>query len=155
MQAFSSGSSAGPSLREASPVTLLVMRHKLFLIKPNDGYQGVNSNIGLHPCTAFYSVTISVSSGYSPVASRGQSPLRAYDHCSREESHPPCSVSRADAGQSHGVGCPYSGWGMLGHEGFTAHTKRHGRSRQKPQGPTRAGRSHGEGRAPRSPCYTK
>lgn len=67
-------------------MTLLVMRHKLFLIKPNDGYQGVNSDIGPHPCSAFYSVTINVSSRYSPVASRGQSPLRAYDHCSREES---------------------------------------------------------------------
>lgn len=57
-------------------------------IKLNDGYKGVNSNSGLHPCSSFYSLvmTINVCSRYYPMASRGHSPLRAYDHCSREES---------------------------------------------------------------------
>lgn len=64
------------------------MVHKLFLIKSNDSYKGVNSDMGLHPeWLLFLAVTINVSSKFYPVASRGQSPLRAYDHFSGKRGH--------------------------------------------------------------------
>lgn len=74
--------------RRGFPNDTAVMVHKLFLIKSNDSYKGVNSDKGLHPeWLLFLAVTINVSSKFYPVASRGQSPLRAYDHFSGKRGH--------------------------------------------------------------------
>lgn len=78
METLPSPSAGRAFSRRGFPDDTAVMGHRLFLIKPNDGYKGVNSKVGLHPCSSgFYSLvmTINVSPPkYNPVASRGQSP---------------------------------------------------------------------------------
>lgn len=66
-------------------------------------------------------------------------------------SHPSCSVSQGRCWPVPLSWLPIFKVGHAGHKGFTAHTKRHSQGRQKPQGPTRAGRSHGEGGGPPEP----
>lgn len=98
-------------------------------------------------------VTTNVSR-YHLMASRGQSPQRSHDPCSREESplgsgpiHPSCSVSvgRCWSGPSELTAHIQGGacWGTKGSQHTPKDT-----ARQKPQGTTRAGRSHDEGGAP-------
>lgn len=43
------------------PNDTAVTGHKLFLIRPSDGYKDMNSNTGLHPSSGFYSLVVTIN----------------------------------------------------------------------------------------------